>query len=345
MAAPFSAIMMVGELVLPEVIVGITDASTTRRPATPRTRRRAVDDGHRIAVDAHPGGPDRVEDRGADIPRRRDQLRVGRQLRAGPQLLRRIAGHGRLPHDPPHDPDRIGRDLAVLRRRQIVGRDHRRGRGVARPRMDRAAAAGAEIAHAGGDRRERMHAVAELVERQRLDVHLQVGRLVLRRRAGEGAELRRRHGHRPAPQQGVFGPHQAAAQQRPVLHVQRRDVGDLEDRPQLQVILQVLADARQVVARPRSRAAAAARRRRCPIAPAGHGVATAPVETMTSARARSRRSCPSWRRTTPVARPSSTTTRSAIAWVKTARFGRFSAGCRNPRAALQRRPRFWLTSK
>jgi len=32
MAAPFSAIIMVGALVLPEVIVGITEASITRRP-------------------------------------------------------------------------------------------------------------------------------------------------------------------------------------------------------------------------------------------------------------------------------------------------------------------------
>lgn len=34
-AAPFSAIIAVGVLVLPEVIVGITEASITRRPASP----------------------------------------------------------------------------------------------------------------------------------------------------------------------------------------------------------------------------------------------------------------------------------------------------------------------
>ena len=40
-AAPFSAIIMVGALVLPEVIVGMTEASTTRSRSSPITRRRS----------------------------------------------------------------------------------------------------------------------------------------------------------------------------------------------------------------------------------------------------------------------------------------------------------------
>lgn len=40
-SAAFSAIMMVGALVLPPIKRGITEASTTRRPATPRSRNSA----------------------------------------------------------------------------------------------------------------------------------------------------------------------------------------------------------------------------------------------------------------------------------------------------------------
>ena len=40
MVAAFSAIMIVGALVLPEVMVGITEASAMRNPLRPLRRRR-----------------------------------------------------------------------------------------------------------------------------------------------------------------------------------------------------------------------------------------------------------------------------------------------------------------
>src|SRR5207237_858362 len=41
-AAPFSAIIMVGALVLPEVMVGMTEASTTRSRSCPMPRSRST---------------------------------------------------------------------------------------------------------------------------------------------------------------------------------------------------------------------------------------------------------------------------------------------------------------
>src|SRR6516164_1320650 len=41
-SAAFSAIMMTGALVLPEVIVGMIEASTTRKPVSPCTRNSSL---------------------------------------------------------------------------------------------------------------------------------------------------------------------------------------------------------------------------------------------------------------------------------------------------------------
>jgi hypothetical protein len=49
-SAAFSPIMMTGECVCPRVIVGMTDASATRRPSRPRTRKVGSTHGHEIGA-------------------------------------------------------------------------------------------------------------------------------------------------------------------------------------------------------------------------------------------------------------------------------------------------------
>ena len=60
---------MVGALVLPEVMVGITEASITRRPLDAEHAQPRVDHGVRIAGKAHFRRTDGVEDRRADVAR------------------------------------------------------------------------------------------------------------------------------------------------------------------------------------------------------------------------------------------------------------------------------------
>ena len=62
MSAAFSPIMMVGALVLPPISVGMIEASTTRRRATPCTLSAGSTTAKRI-VHAHLAGADRVVDR------------------------------------------------------------------------------------------------------------------------------------------------------------------------------------------------------------------------------------------------------------------------------------------
>ena len=161
-----------------------------------------IDHGAYVVVAAHAGGADGMEDRGADIAGGLFQRGLVIADRRARQIFdRRIFLQRRLRHDFARDADRIGGDAAVLRRRQIIRLDRRRLRRVGGFERQRAAAGRPHIGDAGGEGRERVQRLAELVERQRLHVILDIGAVLRRIGAREGAELRRRHGHRPAPAQ------------------------------------------------------------------------------------------------------------------------------------------------
>src|SRR5215831_9306269 len=81
---------------------------------------------------------------------------------------------------------------------QIVRLDHRLVGGVGRAQPHEAAARRLQVAHARGQRGKFVQRIAELVERQRLHVELQIGALARRIRAREQPELRGRHGERSA---------------------------------------------------------------------------------------------------------------------------------------------------
>ena len=88
-----------------------------------------------------------------------------------------------------------------------------------------------------------MQGIAELVERQRLHVELDVGAVAMRIRTRENAELRRRHGQRAAAAEGVIEAHQAAPHQRIIGLVEGANAVDLVDRALLQMVLQIAPDA------------------------------------------------------------------------------------------------------
>ena len=153
--------------------------------------------------------------------------------------------------------------------------------------------------------------------------------------AGEDAELRRRHGQRAAAAQRVVEENPGAAEQRGVHLVQRLDAGDLVDHPQLQMVLQVLADARLVEHHRNAELLRAARPGPTPDSSSVWIEPIEPADRITSPRQRATFTAPFCRKRTPTARLPSNSTRSTRQPVSSRRFCRVERGLEK---AARRRP-------
>ena len=87
-----------------------------------------------------------------------------------------------------------------------------------------------------------MQRIAEFIERQRLDVELQIGPVIGGRGGGKRPQLRGCHGQRAGALEQIFQPHHGAVEQRLIFAVHGFDAGNLINRPDLQMILQIRTD-------------------------------------------------------------------------------------------------------
>src|SRR6218665_802958 len=257
-----------GALVLPETSVGIAEPSITRRPAMPCTRRRAsttasgslpmrqVPTGWKMvapwwrqkssnsaALAARgPGGPFPVTYGGGGGGwggglHFRFEI-GGERGRLGNRARSLHAGHG---------------GCAVERAGQVVRLYRGRLGGVGRADADMAARLGPQLAHRHREARIRMHLAAGHVGRERGDVKLYVGpgrrRLAvgILEGAHEAAALVDADGQRASASQQPGQAHAQAAEPAIELVVGGDGLGALVAETNLQVVLQVLADAGQFV--------------------------------------------------------------------------------------------------
>src|SRR4051812_33085158 len=112
---------------------------------------------------------------------------------------------------------------------------------------DKSAAGRTQVAHRGREGGERMQRLPELVQAQGLDVIFEIGGVVAGVASGEAAELGRGRGHRPAPEKCIFPGHAGAPEQAARPLVERQRVPDLVYQAELQMVLQVAPDPRQLV--------------------------------------------------------------------------------------------------
>ena len=166
-------------------------------------------------------------------------------------------------HDAAGEADGIGGDAPILVLREIIGADRRGGAG--------SALCACTLPRLAGRRLQTLSVIAgnackgspNRSSDSGCDVKFEVGGRIVRRGFGEQAELRGRHGHRPASRQGILHPHPGTFGVRLKIHIERAGIRYFKNGAQLQMVLQVLADPGQFVQSPACRCSPARPAARC----------------------------------------------------------------------------------
>ena len=205
----------------------------------------AVD--HGVFVIAHAAGAHRMENRGTDPCSGLVQLFFSLQGFAGQVFHRFELAQGRSGDDAPGQANSVGGHAQVFGVAEVIRLYQRRIRRVGRTDIHPAATLGAQVADRRGKCREAVQRFAKAFQGQWLHMVLQVGGGLLRAGAGKRAKLAGRHRQRAAAVVQVAQAHAHLAPQCAGDLVQGAGIFQLVDQAQLQVILQVAANAWQLV--------------------------------------------------------------------------------------------------
>jgi len=179
----FSAIMIVGALVLPDISSGMIEASTTQSldAAQPQA---LTDHGER----AHSAGRGRMIGSRPGLAAELKQVLIARDIGSRMDLASAVFQRGRR-QNLAQNLEAVDERAAIGFSREIVDANFRRHGWVGALDARRAAALGAQLADRGGEAGERMQLLAYLVSRERNEVDLDVRRRQARTGLEEGARV------------------------------------------------------------------------------------------------------------------------------------------------------------
>ena len=188
-----------------------------------------------------------MEDGGRNVAGQLGQFRVGLELCAGFVFQGLVFLQCRLGHDGARQAQRVGGNFSVRLGAQVVGCNRRRLLKLRAADVHRAAAGRVEVAHTGRDGIKVVQWLAKRIQAEWLHVVFQVCVGLFRIAAGKRSKLAGCHAHGPGSLKRIFQTDFGLAPQGVGLGVERRGIADLEDGAYLKMVLQVLANAWQVL--------------------------------------------------------------------------------------------------